>query len=75
LALVGVSLFDPETALRSRRRETRRPRIKQIEGPISPRKGHGALSFPGDASEGIRGIPKVKGTRHWTQIKGTNLAP
>jgi len=28
LALVGVSLFDPETASRSRRRETRRPNIK-----------------------------------------------
>ncbi len=28
LALVGVSLFDPETALRFRRRETRRPCMK-----------------------------------------------
>ncbi len=28
LALVGVSLFDPEPSLRSRRRETRRPWIK-----------------------------------------------
>jgi hypothetical protein len=30
LALVGGSLFDPETALRSRRRETRRPHIEHM---------------------------------------------
>jgi hypothetical protein len=36
LALVGVSLFDPEISLRSRRRETRRRHIEHIQGPISP---------------------------------------
>lgn len=45
LALAGVSLFDPETALRSRRCETRRRQIEYVQSSISQRKGYEALSF------------------------------
>ena len=39
------TVFGPETALRFRRRETRRPCINTIQSPISLFAGRGALSF------------------------------
>jgi hypothetical protein len=55
LALVGVSLFDPETVLRSRMRETRRPKLAHMQSPISLFMRCGALSFAGYAPEVFRG--------------------
>jgi len=40
----AFQVFGPETALRFRRRETRRPHIGHMQSPISQFPGHGALS-------------------------------
>ena len=73
LALVGASLVDPETALRFRRREARRPHIEHMQGPISISVEHGALSFAGFTREVIRGIEKGNGARHRMKTGGHNL--
>ena len=55
LALAGVSIFDSETALRFRRRETRMPCIKRIKAPFPRARDVGLCRYRDSHWRGLRG--------------------